>query len=283
MTFFKEGNNPQPGTPDADCYAFTLGVRLANGRVTPCTAQGQKAEFIFGDTVDADVDGTRFAVPLLSKTHSDGIGVPCLAGGVVAQGADLIVAMVNFVNNDGATVSLPVAIAATSGVDGDWIIGKATLGSSATEADTDVNAPSLAVEFYDNPMPVVGGEQAPSVITLHVDLAAIVGAGDIATNWVPGFAGEIVSIAALVTEAATTAAKAVTLNVEINATNVTGGVLTLTSANVTPLGAVIAATAITAANVFDANDTISFEAPAVTAFVEGEIDILITVKSTVGA
>jgi len=280
MTMYKEGDNPQPGTPNAKCYAFTFGKRLANGKVTPCTVQGEKAEFIFGDTVDAVENG--FAVPLLSKTHSGGIGVPCLAGGIVAQGSDLIVDIVEFTDNDGATVNLPVAIAAADGADGDWIIGKATLGSSATVADTDVNAPSLAVEFYDNPMTVVGGEQAPSVITLHVDLATIAATGDINTNWVPAFAGEIVSIAFAVTEDATTAGGDIAINAEINATNVTGGVLTLTTANVNA-AAVIAATAVTGANVFDANDTISFEAVVTGAFTEGEGDILITVKSNVGA
>ncbi len=283
MTFFKEGNNPQPGTPNAKCYAFTFGRRLANGRVTPCAAQGEKAEFVFGDTVDADPDATKFAVPLLSKTHSGGIAVPCLAGGIVAQGADVIIGMASFTDNDGATVSLPVAIAATDGDDGDWIVAKATLGSSATEADTDVNAPSLALEFYDNPMPIVGGSQAPSVITLHVLLPAITGTGDVVTNWTPDFAGELVAIAAQVSKAATTAGKTVTINPEINTTNVTGGVLVLTSANMTPQGNVIAATAITGNNTFDANDTISFEASAVTAFAEGEVDLLITIKSNVGA
>jgi hypothetical protein len=280
MTFYKEGDNPQPGTPNADVHAFTFGVRLATGKVTPCTAQGQKAEFIFGDTVEAIENG--FAVPLLSKTHSGGIGVPCLAGGVVAQGADIIVGMVEFTDNDGVTADLPVAIAATDGEDGDWIVGKCSLGSSASEADTDVNAPSLAIEFYDNPMPVVGGAQAPSVITLHVDLATAAATGDILTDWTPGFAGEIVSIAFAVTEDATTAGGDITINPEINATNVTGGVLTLTTATVN-LDAVIAASAVTAANVFDANDTITFEAVVTGAFTEGEGDILITVKSTVGA
>lgn len=280
MTMYKEGDNPQPGTPAAKVHAFSFGIRLANGTVTPCTTQGQKAEFVFGDSVDPTK--STFAVPLFSKTHSGGIGVPCLAGGAVAQGADVIVGMVEFTDNDGVTLDLPVAIAATDGGDGDWIVGKASLGSSATEADTNVNMPSLAIEFYDNAMPVVGGAQAPIVITRHVDLATIAATGDISTDWTPTFAGEILSIAFAVTEDATTAGGNITINPEINATNVTGGVLTLTTATVNA-AAVIAASAVTAANVFDANDTISFEAVVTGAFTEGEGDILITVKSTVGA
>jgi hypothetical protein len=66
------------------------------------------------------------------------------------------------------------------------------------------------------------------------------------------------------------------LNLEINAVNLTGGVISLTSANCTPLGAVIAGTAITANNTFGATDTISVEASSVTAFVEGEGVLLLT-------
>ncbi len=279
MTFFKEGDNPQPRTPAAKCYAFTFGVDLANGKTTPCTAQGQKADYVYGDTVDAVENG--YGVPILSRRYSGGVGVPCLAGGAVAVGADVIVGMVNFTNNDGVVVSLPVAISADDADDGDFIVARATMGSSATEADTDINAPSLALDFYDNAMQVSGGTSSFSVITLPVTLADVAANGDTLTEWTPGFAGEIVSYAFAVTDPVTTAAKTITLNAEINGTDVTGGVLVLTSANTATLGAVIAATAITAANAFDANDTVSFEASAVTAFVEGAGNLLITVRAAV--
>lgn len=146
MTFFKEGDNPQPGIPAADCYAYTFGKRLASGKVTPCTVDGERAEFVFNDTVAATENG--FGVGLLSPKHSGGIGVPVLAGGAVDAGEEVSVKMVNF-TIDGAVVSLPVAIAAADGDPGDFIVGKATMGSSATEADTDATAPSLAIELYD--------------------------------------------------------------------------------------------------------------------------------------
>lgn len=153
MTMFKEGDNPQPGTPAVNVRAFTLGVRLPSGKVTPCTAKGQRAEFVFGDTVEATENG--FGVPLFSKTHSGGIGVRVLAGGVIAPGAELICDMVNF-TIDGVVESLPVVRdAALAGVAGNTVIGKATLGSSSAAADTDVTAPSIAMEFYDNPYVLV--------------------------------------------------------------------------------------------------------------------------------
>lgn len=266
MTMFKEGDNPQPGTPAVDVRAYTLGVRLASGKVTPCTEQGQRAEFAFGDTVKAVENG--FGVALHSKTHSGGIGVPVLAGDVIELGEECIVGMVNF-TIDGAVESLPVLLPASAGAAGDFIIGKASLGSSSLAKDADINRPSIAFEFYDHPMPIVGGDdQADTILSFPINLASV-GNGDVVTDFTPGFAGEIVSWKFVVTVPATTAAKTMALNLEINAIDVTGGVLTITSANATPIGNVVAATAITAANTFDANDTISIEASAVTAFVEG--------------
>lgn len=115
-----------------------------------------------------------------------------------------------------------------------------------------------------------------SVIAIPVTLSKIAN-GDLVTNWTPGFPGKIVKWSFVVTTVVTTGAKAADLNLEINATNVAGGVLGLTSANCTPLGKVIDATAITADNEFDENDTISIEAANVTAFVEGEGVLLISI------
>jgi hypothetical protein len=99
--------------------------------------------------------------------------------------------------------------------------------------------------------------------------------GDLLTEWVPGFAGTITDLLAHVQKAATTADKAADINLEIETTNLTGGVLGLTSANCTPKGAQVAATAITANNAFSATQKISVEASGVTAFVEGAIWLMI--------
>ena len=101
-----------------------------------------------------------------------------------------------------------------------------------------------------------------------VDLSGV-SAADVVTNFTPGFAGAIVGFDFVVNKPVTTAAKAATLNLEIGTTDLTGGVLSLTSAAATPLGKVISATAITGANEFADDDTISVEATSVTAFAEG--------------
>ncbi|RJQ04428.1 MAG: hypothetical protein C4551_10770 [Bacillota bacterium] len=121
---------------------------------------------------------------------------------------------------------------------------------------------------------VTAGARTSSILAIPVKLAKVA-AGDVVTTYTPGFGGKIVKVSFLVTDPVTTAAKAATLNLEIGTTDLTGGVLSLTSANCTPLGAVINATAITANNVFGAADSISVEASSVTAFVEGEGVLLI--------
>lgn len=104
--------------------------------------------------------------------------------------------------------------------------------------------------------------------------------GDILTGYVPGFAGTIESIQFFVTDPVTTANKAVDINLEIAGTNVTGGVVALTSANCTPLGARVAGTAITAANAFTAAQAIDIEAANTVAFAEGQGVLIITLKKS---
>ena len=99
--------------------------------------------------------------------------------------------------------------------------------------------------------------------------------GDLVSIFVPAFAGTITKIWWIQGDPVTTASKGSTINVEIGTTNLTGGVLTLTSAACTPLGKMIAATAVTANNVFNNTDTISVEASSTTTFIEGEGTLVI--------
>jgi len=112
-------------------------------------------------------------------------------------------------------------------------------------------------------------QHAPHNFTFSLDLAKLAN-GDLITGMVPGYAGRIKSFRSSVLVAATTPAKTATLNLEIGTTDVTGGVLALTSANCTPIGKVNAATAITALNTFSATGAISVEVSGVDAFIEGE-------------
>lgn len=140
-------------------------------------------------------------------------------------------------------------------------------------------ATALGDEVLDagTSVPVPGSTNLTE-IAVPVTLASIVD-GEV-TRIKPGFAGTIVGFCAVVTTAVTTAAKTTTLNLEINSVNVTGGLITVTSAAATPVGAKIVASAITAANAFTAEQEIKIEAASTTAFVEGKVTLFVLVKAS---
>jgi hypothetical protein len=119
-----------------------------------------------------------------------------------------------------------------------------------------------------------GGNDAVSrkYLGFSVDAADIAN-GDVITTFPMNHAGKIMAVYAVCEKAVTTAAKAADINVEIGTTNLTGGVVSLTGTYA--LGAVVAGSAVTAANEFAATDTISIEASSVTAFVEGRFKIVV--------
>jgi len=108
---------------------------------------------------------------------------------------------------------------------------------------------------------------------------ALIADGDLVTDYIPGFPGTITKFSYVVTDPVTTGAKASTINLDIEATPTTGGVITLASATMTPLGAVIDGTAITAANVFAAGEKLSIVASSTTTFIEGSGLFLIAYSS----
>lgn len=117
------------------------------------------------------------------------------------------------------------------------------------------------------------------VIPLYIELADVTANGDVITGWTPGFAGKILSVDFATTVAVTTGSKRADFNLEIGTTDVTGGVVSVTSAAATPKGTIIAGTAITGANTFAATDTISVEAANVTAHAEGKGILLVKVQN----
>jgi len=117
------------------------------------------------------------------------------------------------------------------------------------------------------------------VAYLHLPiLLAGVTAADVLTGFRPGVSGTIEDVQFIVTTAVTTAGDGATLNLEIGTTNVTGGNVVLTSANSTPLGAVIAGTAITGNNTLTPESLLSVEASSVTAFAEGAGLLVIRIR-----
>lgn len=116
---------------------------------------------------------------------------------------------------------------------------------------------------------------------LQLTLANLTVAGDVIV--IPmTFKGRLDSYFFSVFAKATTAGKAATLTAKVRTaggvtTNMTGGVLALTSANCTPEGATVQATAITALNKFNRGDSIVLTSSAITAFSEGAGNIFLEI------
>lgn len=106
-------------------------------------------------------------------------------------------------------------------------------------------------------------------ISFPINLASITTTQDVVTAYIMPTGGIIRNTRFVVNVPVTTGSKLASLNLEIGSTDLTGGVIALTSALATPMGKVIEDTTITALNVFAAGDNISVEASAVTAFSEG--------------
>lgn len=115
-------------------------------------------------------------------------------------------------------------------------------------------------------------------LAFYVTLANISASGLLGA-FTPGYAFKILKVDFAVEKAVTTAAKLATLTPNISGVAVTGGVLSLTSANCTPASAVVAGSTVTAANTGTAIQTFSIVASAVTTFVEGSGWILVRIQN----
>lgn len=162
------------------------------------------------------------------------------------------------------------------GVDSDELIALWGATPAAQRADASQAA------FTDSAGGTVSDTLAAGVgkfiMPIFINLAQLAD-GEVLTTFTPGFKGKILALDFLVEVAVTTASKLSSLNMEIGTTNLTGGVVALTSANCTPKGVEVAGTAVTAANAFSATDTISIEAASTTAFSEGSGWLLVSMQN----
>lgn len=141
-------------------------------------------------------------------------------------------------------------------------------------------AASLPTAFTDNS----GGTQSNTIaagvgvyeLTFPIDAATIAN-GDLLTNYVPGHAFKILKVDAICNKAVTTGAKAATINMEINTTNLTGGVVSLSGTY--SLGGQINGSVVSANNTGTASDSFSIEASGVTTFVEGSFVFVVSIAN----
>lgn len=170
-------------------------------------------------------------------------------------------------------------LAASSGT------GTSSSGSTYTQTYTTANrtvAAVTGVAVTDSSGGTDGGAIAAGVgisyLSFYINLATLTDADQI-TAFTPGFKFKILAMDFIVHVPVTTGSKASTLNLEIGTTNLTGGVVALTSANCTPRGAIVAGTAVTAANTGTSADTVSLEATSTTAFAEGTGWLMVKIQN----
>lgn len=223
-----------------------LAIKVDTNGKAAVAAAGENAVGILQNVPEASQAATVMALGVSNAIY----------GGVVAAGSNLTPDAAGKLVTAGGSDAV-IGVALTSGVNGQ--VGTVLLVTRTATGTT-------------------GIAKATSILSIPIKLSKVAN-GDIVTNYTPGFAGTIKKASFVVTDPVTTAAKAATLNLEIGATNLTGGAVALTSANCTPLGAVVNGAAITGANSFTNVDTISVEASSVTAFVEGEGVLLVVVET----
>lgn len=165
-----------------------------------------------------------------------------------------------------------------------------TIGSGATTSPggtEPVLAAPLPTAFTDNSTGTASDTIAAGVgiYTLTIPLTSLAtglstAAIDLLTNLVPGYRFKLLSFSFVTTIVGAGAGASQIFNLEIGATDTTGGVLTVTLASTNTIGAITAATAITAANVGSAADTLSVEmAAGGTAFTSGSGYFVIRVQN----
>lgn len=160
-------------------------------------------------------------------------------------------------------------------------LGPGTLAlGRALEPITSGEEATINVQVRPHLTTEVGSDTTYMTLSLPVPALSAITADSVVlmNGWTPGFAGTVESLAFVTgTTPASTADKDIDLSILIGATPTTGGVLTLLTADIDAIGKVKAASAITAANAFDDDDTLSIKcSEATAAFAEGNGTLLLT-------
>lgn len=216
---------------------------------------------------------------VLEATAADGgIRVPVKLGGKVAVAVSAAA-----VTDVGKLVYASDGQTFTFTASGNVLIGRMIRWVSTGNIIVQFSAGgATAIALTDNTTGTASTTLAAGVGVITVPLFvnfADIAAADLLTTYTPGYAFKILGTAVAVEKVVTTGSKLATLTPKISGTSVTGGVLSLTSAALTPQGTVLAGSAVTALNVGTAADTISLTGSAVTAFVEGSGWILLKIQN----
>lgn len=155
----------------------------------------------------------------------------------------------------------------TGGTANDALVDGFTQGAAFTDSTTGTTTTTLAagVGVYN--------------LNFSIDLVAAATAADIVTDFIIGHKFKLLESFAVVTLAVTTAAKAVTIGLEIGAVAVTNSAIVITSAAATPDGIIIENAGALSANTGSATDTLTLIGSSVTAHAEGTVEYVVRVQN----
>lgn len=267
-----------PGTPGGSAFTYTTATFslpvvgnsvLVAVQDNTWTAPGQPIYISDGSaTANFQILGyigtTGLALKYLGYTNDSPAGTAILTGArVVPTGVQAPLA-----------VTLPISLA-----NGGFGVANASLG--AARSTLFANAFNALTNLSDNTTGAASSSLAAGVgvypLMVRFDLSNIAAANFV--TFFPGHAFKIISTSSAVLFAATTAAKAATLTPSISGTPVTGGVQSLTSANMTPIGNVVAGTAVSGNNIGTSAQSITVAGSTITAFVEGTVIYSILIQN----
>ncbi len=205
------------------------------------------------------------------------IGAVNLAGGTIALTSATVTPLGKVINSSTITGSNNFGASSTISVESSSTTafaegaGMIVIGYMGKVVSDHVTAAAMQIE----------PNMAYGAWCFKVDLNDISAAGDVITEFTPGFTGSIHKLYFVTATPASTASKAATLNVEIGSTNVVGGAVALTTAGSNALGEVTNGTVVSGSANFDKDDKISVEASSVTQFTQGKGTLVIQYKTKV--
>jgi hypothetical protein len=240
---------------------------------TPCCTTPQSVE-IPGPEGDAGINGADGQNAFTTTTAS--FNVPSVGNTVVVavQNSNWMVAG-QVVVTDGPAHFLVDSIGSPTSVTLEFLGYAGDVAPSSTVASGSKVSPSGVASPLSAPLPTSLTDNstgtASNTIAAGVGVSTLVfplsslatgivsGAMDIVTGFTPGYRFKLLAFGFVTTIVGAGAGASQVFNLEINSTDVTGGVLTLNLAATDTVGENTAATAITADNVGSATDTISIE------------------------
>lgn len=246
-----------------------------------------------GEAGAAGADGTD-GINAYTTTTSD-ITLPAAAGPVVlatsvAVASWMAIGQIVFISDGTNTAHFSVlTVPSSTSVTLNWLDYPGDAAGTTVIASGAKISPSGTLPVLAAPLPTaltdnstgtasntIAAGAGVTTLAFFIDAATIAN-GDLLTEYVPGYAFKILKFDARCAAPVTTGAKAATLNLEIQSTNLTGGAISL--AGTYAIGAAQAGSAVTAANTGSATDSFSIEASAVTAFTEGSFWLLISIQN----